>query len=249
MTSSSPWSSEIKMLASRFWRARYAISLNAAVATVLIALCTHLASANTSGATPAGYNGDFPSPPGSGSNGPTNLELTIQNTVVIPNQKLGIPTDPFCPPDCTLTVMQGSGTETLTYSGSALLPSSNYHFGTLYEPGNTTLAPAFPVVSVNWSFPGTMLSAVPVAGMALRGVLGKRASQSYAVVFFEASFDSKGSSPTASWYLFPYEPKGKTQPRFDFTNYGSQTLYLFEFCNRHRNSGSTIQVLPAKSSL
>jgi hypothetical protein len=48
----------------------------------------------------------------------------------------------------------------------------------------------------------------------------------YAVVFLEASLQSSGPSTYGSWFALSYIPKGNNQPKFSFTNFGQQPVYV-----------------------
>lgn len=194
----------------------------ALAAAAFFAVTPQIARAKAScDCVPTAFNSAFTAP--YGSVGPTNLELTILNSIIIPNQTVVSGIDPFCPPSCTLTVKQGSGVETLKYSGTALYPGASYHFGVLALPGASS-EEAFPTVSVDWSYASTTFTAAPMPGIAYPGALSLKVAK-YAVVYFETSFYASGELASQNWFLMPYNKKGNVQPKFSFTNFGSQTLY------------------------
>ena len=157
--------------------------------------------------------------------------------------------DPFCPPNqtCTnITVTYNPSTNTTTVEFSAIPPyyllypnisghGNEVHFGILNGPGGTR------VKCLQWYTEWTFASAPPQVTPVLnvcnpKKVKTKAAATGtavFATVFIAESFSPITASQAATagtWIDVPYIPpcfrcKAATQPKFEFTNPTSQTIY------------------------
>jgi hypothetical protein len=154
-------------------------------------------------------------------------------------QPLYGPYNPFCAPSngpsnpCypTVTYSPTANVTTVEYSGPNLyqnIPGKPglYHFGLfagfgdskqeddrLYGCGYWTFAsePSFqqPFVNVNWS-PNVL----------------KSTKWAYAEVYVSVALKAGGAAVAGFWTEIAYVPKGSAQPTLEFTNNGTQTLYV-----------------------
>jgi hypothetical protein len=141
--------------------------------------------------------------------------------------------NPFCPPSngygCFVNVTYNpkSNTTVAEYSGTALyLNDPNcafqpcYHFGILGNGAQVLKE------RVEWTYPSNRAVAWNLVNVNLAKEIKLSTKWSYATVFVSASLTPSENSVVGSWYEIGYVPKGTTQPKFTFTNYGKQTLYV-----------------------
>jgi hypothetical protein len=189
------------------------------------------------------WNG-FVTPPSPGPS-PVDFEIVFQGNVTSDFPSPLEPGygvyDPFCPPtqtcnNMTVSYNATSNTTTFEWSGSQLYENitghgNEVHFGILNGPGGTR------VKCLQWYTEWTFASAPPQPTPVLnvcnpKKVKTKAAAATptvFATVFVETSFSpitSSNPATSGTWVDVPYtELKGSAQPKFEFTNNGSQTIY------------------------
>jgi hypothetical protein len=190
--------------------------------------------------------------PSSGTSCPTNFEVVFRGnlTNVIPSQQpLYGHYNAFCPPSrgpsnpCPpyITFNPTANTTTVTFGG----PNSTYgttlyqnsvhpgdvHFALMAgSGGQASIKPleqyaywtyasappvAAPIVSVNWR---QQADTAEIGGATVKWA--------YAVVYIAGALKPNSPSVYASWLTIPYVLKGSNQPRFAFTNFGKQPIYV-----------------------
>jgi hypothetical protein len=192
---------------------------------------------------PEVWNG-FVTPPGTGPS-PTDFEIIFAGNVTgdIPNPPepgYGV-YDPFCPPSQTcsninVSYSSSSNTTTVEFYGPTLyqnIPNhgNEVHFGLLNGPGGSDVK-CFKWYT-EWTFTSAPPQVTPVLNVCnTKKVKTKPAAAAptvFATVFVETSFSPiTSSSPATSgtWVDVAYSQlKGTTQPKFEFTNPTSQTIY------------------------
>jgi hypothetical protein len=179
---------------------------------------------------------------------PTNYEVTFPGNLVTQicgptnppclDQPLYGPYNPFCPPShgpsnpCypIVTYNPSTNTTTVSFAGPVLyqnIPShpGEYHFG-LFLPSGDSQGGRLKQLCSNWSFPSQPNHSEPVVAVAWNSSVMTSNSWRYAEVFVEVSLTPGGPPAHGSWTEVAYVPKGATQPKLSFTNYGTQPLYV-----------------------
>ncbi len=177
---------------------------------------------------PAEFFNEFDYAPTQPTPGPTNFEIVFAGNVtcqIPPQNQTDTATDPFTNPNpITIVYDNAPNTTTVTYSGSALTPGKQYHFGL-----NQGFAPNPPlqIVSKTWTYANNAPSPLPVVSVAGPAV-PPGASAKYAIIYVEASFAPPGQGVVyGSWYEVPYIPEGREQPELSFYNYiKGQIIYI-----------------------
>ncbi|MBV9104146.1 MAG: hypothetical protein JO060_11205 [Candidatus Eremiobacteraeota bacterium] len=172
---------------------------------------------------------------------PTDFEVLFNGDVTsdIPNNE---PTygiyNPFCPPSrgpnnpCppTVTFNPTTNVTTVEYFGTTLYQNSHqgqYHFGLLQ--GQTGSSVRCFVRTLEWTYPSSSPVAMPYVNICNQNKQRPKHKFRYATVYVEASFSPITASNPATfglWYDIGYQPHGTQQPRFTFSNGGSQTIYV-----------------------
>jgi|HubBroStandDraft_5_1064220.scaffolds.fasta_scaffold131469_1 hypothetical protein len=171
---------------------------------------------------------------------PDDFEVVYQEYVASDLGAGNFPHDfnPFCPPSvtqgCPVTVTYNptTNTTTLEFSGTLsenLYSSANcrlpcYHFG---GQSSANLLNGAQNAYAEWTFPKTNAPAPsPYVNVGVAHGMKQSKAWAYAEVFIAASL-KPGTSPVfGSWEDIGYVPKGSTQPKFKFSNYGTQKLYV-----------------------
>lgn len=174
---------------------------------------------------------------------PTDYEAVYQGDVTsdLTAGNFKHDTNPFCPATvtqgCPVTVTYDytSRTTTLEFSGTlspnispSVSPSPScqqpcYHFGgqSYGDPlGGAQNAYA------EWTFPSSPPSPAPYINVNITHPVKRSKTWAYATVYIAASLTPGADPVFGTWDDIGYVPKGSTQPKFTFTNYGKQKLYV-----------------------
>jgi len=169
---------------------------------------------------------------------PTDFEVVFKGDVtkdIPPNEPLNVHEDAFCNPSqsqyCspTVTYNPSSNTTTIEWSGPTLFHNRTsgqpgVHFGLMAGQDYKTKVKQFEASS-EWTYASTPAQPQPIVSIAGKEPV-KSANWKYAIVYVAAS-TKQGAAQYATWSAVPYVASGsQQQPRFTFSNYGSQTLYV-----------------------
>jgi hypothetical protein len=202
----------------------FAAPIVVSAAWIIGLLC--LFSPRPASAQPAEFFNEFDWAPTAPTPGPTDFEIVFQGNVtgLIPPQNHRDPlTDPFPHPQpITIAYDPGANTTTVTFSGGALTPGHQYHFG--LNQGFPSRPPLQPIAKV-WTYGSAPPAPLPIVAVAPPANLPPRGPFKYAIIYLEAAFD-QGGLTYGSWYELPYIPGGANQPVFLFGNCGTRPLFL-----------------------
>jgi hypothetical protein len=177
-----------------------------------------------------------------GQSGPSNFEVVWNGNLAaqIPaSQPLPWILNPFCNPGppsggCNPAVQYfpAEGVTIVKYGPGTLYPPNSgdsgccghptqYHFG-LMSSGVTGCFTSY----AWWSFPSGPPQYVPWVTINPQSCPQTQGKYQYATLYYEGSFSPKGPSTAGWWEDIGYIPNGSGQPKFTFSNYTIQPIYL-----------------------
>ncbi|MGC9991790.1 MAG: hypothetical protein ABSD52_05260 [Candidatus Cybelea sp.] len=188
------------------------------------------------------WNEILPYPCYSGQKCPTDFEIIFKGNVTadIPsNIPLSTHENAFCPAsgsgcDPSVTYNASNNTTTVEYSGSTLYHNrvggaAGVHFGMMAARNYTTNIKGL-AQSTEWTYPSSQAAPEPVVSINSTQPTTSK-SWKYAVVYVAGTTSKSGGAEYATWNEIAYVPKttpgsSGQQPKFSFTNYGSQPIYV-----------------------
>ena len=189
------------------------------------------------------WNEILPYPCYSGQQCPTDFEIIFEGNVtadVPPNEPMTTNENAFCSVssssacDPSVTYNASTNTTTVEYSGPTVYHNRRsgkpgVHFG-MYAARDYTTNIKNLVQRTEWTYPSSQTAPEPVVSINSKQPTTSK-SWKYAVVYVAGTTSKSGGAEYATWDEIAYVPKtapGSTgqQPKFNFVNYGSQTIYV-----------------------